>query len=85
MSDLDERREVMGRMAHDAHILASVTSAQLIAHSAEDQRMFKSIGDTLATIQGDVKGINKWIWIATGIMFTLSKSFDFLVQHGGVK
>lgn len=80
-----ERRQGTADKADNAFTLASVTAAQLDAHAREDQRQFVAIASTLSDMTKDIKGISKWIWIATGVMLALNKSLDFLAQHVGTK
>lgn len=77
----DERRQSVADKADRAHTLASVTSAQLVAHAAEDQRLFASVVVAVSALSLEVKAISKWIWIATGVMLALNKGLDLLIQH----
>lgn len=76
-----ERRQSVADKADSAHLLARVLSAQLVAHSQEDLRIFTKLDSTIADIAKDVKDISKWIWIATGAMLALNKILDFLIPH----
>jgi hypothetical protein len=83
MQDLERLRNIDDK-ADSAHTLASVTAAQLEYHAAEDQRMFKNINEKIDAISEEIKSINKWIWIATGIMTAVTTTINaFLVYHHG--
>ena len=79
-----QQKQAISDKADAAHTLASVTSAQLEYHAAEDQRMFKSINEKIEEISEEIKSINRWIWIATGMMTAVTTTINaFLVYHHG--
>jgi len=86
-----QQKQAISDKADAAHTLASVTSAQLEYHAAEDQRMFTSINNKIENIEAktdkiseDIEAIKKLIWIATGIMMTLTTLINFvLIYHHG--
>lgn len=80
MEESYERRQSTSDKAEAAHMLAAVTSAQLISHAAEDQRQFASIANTMENLSNEVKAISKWIWIATGAMLAVKEALDLLIH-----
>lgn len=79
--DLGERRQAVRDMAYSAHMKAMVNEANLLSHKEEDERILKNVTDAITSLQTEIKGINKWIWIATGLMMAVGKGFDILTRH----
>lgn len=80
-SESYERRQSVADKADAAHTIASVTSAQLTSHAAEDSRMFSTLTSSITILTAKVDGISKWIWIATGVMLALNRGLDLLIPR----
>lgn len=78
---MDDGRNTPSDTAQAAHTLATIVATKLDSHLAECTRRQEALTTSINSVQADVKGIMKWVWIATGVMLAVSKAVDFLGGH----
>lgn len=75
---LQSNLTAQNNVAHQANTLATIVATKLDSHLLECSRRQTTLEKTIGDIQSDVKGILKWVWIASGVMLAISKGIDFL-------
>lgn len=65
-------------MAHNAHTLATIVATKLDGHLTECARRSEATNQSITGMREDIKGITKFIWIATGVMLALGKGIDLV-------